>query len=161
MYESFGLIGIQLPEKYKENFDISSALLSEFMVYVVLGTTVRQYKRSNTSIVYKLLQYSKSRQSLRLRSKRRSSLCIFRYLFPYQSEAFVHISPRISICFQFDFSVKSSKFSTRNSKYFVYILQQLLSMRRAISKTRNTGTTEHRNTEHRNSIIPEHGTPEH
>jgi hypothetical protein len=31
----------------------------------------------------------------------------------------------------------------------------------AISKTRNTGTTEHRNTEHRNSIIPEHGTPEH
>ena len=31
----------------------------------------------------------------------------------------------------------------------------------AISKTRNTGTTEHRNTEDRNSIIPEHGTPEH
>ena len=24
MYESFGLIGIQLPEKYKENFDVSS-----------------------------------------------------------------------------------------------------------------------------------------
>ena len=24
MYESFGLIGIELPEKYKENFDVSS-----------------------------------------------------------------------------------------------------------------------------------------
>jgi hypothetical protein len=24
MYESFGLIGIQLAEKYKENFDVSS-----------------------------------------------------------------------------------------------------------------------------------------
>jgi hypothetical protein len=24
MYESFGLIGIQLPEKYKENFGVSS-----------------------------------------------------------------------------------------------------------------------------------------
>jgi hypothetical protein len=24
MYQSFGLIGIQLPEKYKENFDVSS-----------------------------------------------------------------------------------------------------------------------------------------
>ena len=24
MYESFGLIGMQLPEKYKENFDVSS-----------------------------------------------------------------------------------------------------------------------------------------
>jgi hypothetical protein len=24
MYESFGWIGIQLPEKYKENFDVSS-----------------------------------------------------------------------------------------------------------------------------------------
>jgi hypothetical protein len=24
MYENFGLIGIQLPEKYKENFDVSS-----------------------------------------------------------------------------------------------------------------------------------------
>ena len=24
MYESFGLIGIQLPEKYKENFDAST-----------------------------------------------------------------------------------------------------------------------------------------
>ena len=40
------------------------------------------------------------------------------------------LSPRIFSCFQFDFSVKSIKFSTRNSKYFVYILQQLPSMRR-------------------------------
>jgi hypothetical protein len=40
------------------------------------------------------------------------------------------LSPRIFSCFQFDFSVKSIKFSTRNSKYFVYILQQLQSMRR-------------------------------
>jgi hypothetical protein len=40
------------------------------------------------------------------------------------------LSPRIFSCFQFDFSVKSIKFSTRNSKYFFYILQQLPSMRR-------------------------------
>ena len=31
----------------------------------------------------------------------------------------------------------------------------------AISKTRNTGTTEHGTPEQRNSIIPEHGTPVH
>jgi hypothetical protein len=75
MYESFGWIGIQLPEKYKENFDLYcyclytsyltfadkynllnnkyyiffnfyAFILSEFMVYVVLGMTV--YKRSST-----------------------------------------------------------------------------------------------------------------
>ena len=40
------------------------------------------------------------------------------------------LSPRIFSCIQFDFSVKSFKFSTGNSKYFVYILQQLPSMRR-------------------------------
>ena len=40
------------------------------------------------------------------------------------------LPPTIFSCFQFDFSVKSIKFSTRNSKYFVYILQQLPSMRR-------------------------------
>ena len=39
MYESFGLIGIQLPEKYKENFDISSEGASTCLlvfVYIVL-----------------------------------------------------------------------------------------------------------------------------
>jgi hypothetical protein len=36
---------------------------------------------------------------------------------PYPTKAFVYISPRIFSCFQFDFSVKSIKFSTRNSKY--------------------------------------------
>jgi hypothetical protein len=43
---------------------------------------------------------------------------------------------------------------------FLYRAPGFLFRRSAISKTRNTGTTEHRNTEHRNSIIPEHGTPE-
>jgi hypothetical protein len=33
MYESFGLIGIQLPEKYKENFDVSSEGASTCAVY--------------------------------------------------------------------------------------------------------------------------------
>ena len=41
MYESFGLIGIQLPEKYKENFDVSSEgaslrLVLLVFVYIVL-----------------------------------------------------------------------------------------------------------------------------
>jgi hypothetical protein len=35
MYESFGLIGIQLPEKYKENFDVSSKGTSTCTVYSV------------------------------------------------------------------------------------------------------------------------------
>jgi hypothetical protein len=34
MYESFGWIGIQLPEKYKENFDLSLVLL--VFIYIVL-----------------------------------------------------------------------------------------------------------------------------
>jgi hypothetical protein len=40
MYESFGLVGIQLPEKYKENFDVSSEGASTcaviVFVYIVL-----------------------------------------------------------------------------------------------------------------------------
>ena len=53
----------------------------------------------------------------------------------YFSGSCIPINPNLSStifsCFQFDFSVKSIKFSTRNSiKYFVYILQQLPSMRR-------------------------------
>ena len=42
MYESFGLIGIQLPEKYKENFDVSSegastcSLVLLVFAYIVL-----------------------------------------------------------------------------------------------------------------------------
>jgi hypothetical protein len=35
MYESFGLIGIQLPEKYKENFDVSREGASTCTVYSV------------------------------------------------------------------------------------------------------------------------------
>ena len=35
MYESFGLIGIQLPEKYKENFDVSSEDASTCAVFIV------------------------------------------------------------------------------------------------------------------------------
>jgi hypothetical protein len=34
MYKSFGLIGIQLPEKYKENFDVSSEGASTCTVIV-------------------------------------------------------------------------------------------------------------------------------
>jgi hypothetical protein len=37
MYESFGLIGIQLPEKYKENFDVSSEGASTCAVSVLWG----------------------------------------------------------------------------------------------------------------------------
>ena len=96
------------------------------MVYVVLG----QYDSIKGQIrVLYTNYYSTSRFTFARNVE--VLLVFFKYLFPYQSEGFVHISPRISICFQFDFSVKSSKFSTRNSKYFVYILQQLLSMRRA------------------------------
>jgi hypothetical protein len=36
MYESFGLIGIQLPEKYKENFDVSSEGASTCTVRVLV-----------------------------------------------------------------------------------------------------------------------------
>ena len=36
MYESFGLIGIQLPEKYKENFDVSSECASTCAVSVCI-----------------------------------------------------------------------------------------------------------------------------
>jgi hypothetical protein len=40
MYESFGLIGIQLPEKYKENFDISSEGASTCTVSVCIHRTL-------------------------------------------------------------------------------------------------------------------------
>jgi hypothetical protein len=30
MYESFGLIGIQLPEKYKENLDVPSEVVYNY-----------------------------------------------------------------------------------------------------------------------------------
>ena len=36
MYESFGWIGIQLPEIYKENFDVSGEGASIVFVYIVL-----------------------------------------------------------------------------------------------------------------------------
>jgi hypothetical protein len=36
MYESFGLIGIQVPEKYKENFDVSSEGASTCTVRVCI-----------------------------------------------------------------------------------------------------------------------------
>ena len=40
MYESFGLIGIQLPEKYKENFDVSSEGASTCAVSVCIHRNV-------------------------------------------------------------------------------------------------------------------------
>jgi hypothetical protein len=39
MYESFGLVGIQLPEKYKENFDDSSEGASSCAVSVCIHRT--------------------------------------------------------------------------------------------------------------------------
>ena len=39
MYESFGLIGIQLHEKYKENFDVSSEGASTCGVSVCIHRT--------------------------------------------------------------------------------------------------------------------------
>ena len=39
MYESFGLVGIQLPEKYKENFDVSSEGASTCAVSVCIHRT--------------------------------------------------------------------------------------------------------------------------
>jgi hypothetical protein len=39
MYESFGLIEIQLPEKYKENFDVSSEDASTCAVNVCKYST--------------------------------------------------------------------------------------------------------------------------
>jgi hypothetical protein len=39
MYESFGWIGIQLPEKYKENFDVSSESASTCAVSVCIHRT--------------------------------------------------------------------------------------------------------------------------
>jgi hypothetical protein len=39
MCESFGLIGIQLPEKYKENFDVSSEGASTCTVSVCIHRT--------------------------------------------------------------------------------------------------------------------------
>ena len=39
MYESFGWIGIQLPEKYKENFDVSSEGASICTVRVCIHRT--------------------------------------------------------------------------------------------------------------------------
>ena len=58
---------------------------------------------------------STSRSAL-IRSKRRSSPCIFQVVVSLSIRAFVHISPRIFSCFQL-ISVKSIRFSTRNS-YF-------------------------------------------
>jgi hypothetical protein len=73
---------------------------------------------------------STSDKSKGLRSKCRSSPCIFQVVVSLSIRIFRTYFLIIFSCFQSDFSVKSIKFSTRNSKYFIYILQQLLSMRR-------------------------------
>jgi hypothetical protein len=73
---------------------------------------------------------STSDKSKRLPSKRRSSPCIFQVVVSLSIRSFRTYFLIIFSCFQSDFSVKSIKLSTRNSKYFIYILQQLLSMRR-------------------------------
>jgi hypothetical protein len=64
--------------------------------------------------------------SKRLRSKRRSSLCIFQVVALLSIRSF---PPEFLVVFNSISVVKSIKFST-NSKYFVYIFQQLPSMRR-------------------------------
>jgi hypothetical protein len=43
MYESFGLIGIQLPEKYKENFDVSSEGASTCAVSICIHRLLFYY----------------------------------------------------------------------------------------------------------------------
>jgi hypothetical protein len=63
--------------------------------------------------------------SKRLRSKRRSSPCIFQVVVLLSIRTF---PPEFLVVF--NSIVKSIKFSTRNSKYFVYSLPQLPSMRR-------------------------------
>ena len=81
-----------------------------------------------------------------LRSKRRSSPCIFQVVVSLSIRAFVHISPRIFSCFQL-ISVKKYQISDEKflfSKYFVYILQQLPSMRTTYPNLR-TGTLWERN----------------
>jgi hypothetical protein len=65
--------------------------------------------------------------SKRLRSKRRSSPCIFQVVVLLLIRSF---PPEFLVVFNSISVVKSIKFSTRTSKYFVYILQQLPSMRR-------------------------------
>ena len=47
MYESLGLIGIQLPEKYKENFDVSSEGTSTCAVSVCIHRTM--YTNTNST----------------------------------------------------------------------------------------------------------------
>jgi hypothetical protein len=65
--------------------------------------------------------------SKRLRSKRRSSTCIFQVVVLLSIRSF---PPQFLVVFNSISVVKSIKFSTRNSKYFVYSLPQLPSMRR-------------------------------
>jgi hypothetical protein len=81
-----------------------------------------------------------------LRSKRRSSPCIFQVVVSLSIRAFVHISPRIFSCFQL-ISVKKYQIFDEKflfSKYFVYILQQLPNMRTTHPNLR-TGTLWERN----------------
>ena len=73
---------------------------------------------------------STSDKSKRLPSKHRSSPCIFQVVVSLSLRSFRTYFLIIFSCFHSDFSVKSIKFSTKNSKYFIYILQQLLRMRR-------------------------------
>ena len=90
-----------------------------------------------------ILIYHKSKC---LRSKRRSSPCIFQVVVSLSIRAFVHISPRIFSCFQL-ISVKKYQIFDEKflfSKYFVYILQQLPSMRTTYPNLR-TGTLWERN----------------
>ena len=81
-----------------------------------------------------------------LRSKRRSSPCIFQVVVSLSIRAFVHILPRNFSCFQL-ISVKKYQIFDEKflfSKYLVYILQQLPSMRTTYPNLR-TGTLWERN----------------
>ena len=88
---------------------------------------------------------STSRSAL-IRSKRRSSPCIFLVVVSLSIRAFVHISPIIFSCFQLisvkEYQIFDEKFLF--SKYCVYILQQLPSMRTTYPNLR-TGTLWERN----------------
>ena len=53
MYKSFGLIGIQLPEKYKENFDVSSEGASTCHLY---SCTVSVYIHRTSPLLINLLK---------------------------------------------------------------------------------------------------------
>ena len=69
-------------------------------------------------------------KSKRLRLKRRSSPCSCQVVVSLSIQSFrIYFPPEFLVVFN-RFQCKSIKFSTRNSKYFVYILQQLSSMRR-------------------------------